>query len=172
MKTPRATAVLAKGAYLAAEEIGTVTLSFDDRYRRRILLAIDGGRGEFLLDLPQAVRLAEGDGLRLESGGVVCVMAAQEPMLEVRAGASSLAQLAYHIGNRHLPAQIMGEMILIRQDQVIEDMLNGLGADCRKTLRPFSPEQGAYGRVPRHGHAHGRDDHHSHDDGHAHAHDG
>ncbi|WP_174511775.1 urease accessory protein UreE [Methylocella tundrae] len=158
----RATSVFPARSWPASHEVGAVTLCWDDRHRRRIRLSMDGDGGEFLLDLPQAARLAEGDGLALASGGIVRVVAAPEPLLEVRAGASSLAQLAYHLGNRHLPVQILGDVILIRQDHVIEAMLIGLGAECRTALRPFSPEQGAYGG----GHSH---DHHHHDDD-AHAH--
>ncbi len=165
----RATSVLPKASWAASAEAGTVTLCWDDRHRRRIRLSFDDGSGDFILDLPQAARLAEGDGLALESGEVVRVIAAPEPLLEVRAGTSNLAQLAYHLGNRHLPVQIVGDLILIRQDHVIEEMLIGLGADCRKAEHPFSPEQGAYGRSHEHEHArehkHGHDGHH-HDHSH------
>lgn len=177
MRPPRrAASVLLKGSWPASQEIGAVTLCWDDRHRRRIALAMDDG-GEFLLDLPQPARLADGDGLALDSGGIVRVVAAPEPLLEIRAGAATLAQLAYHIGNRHLPAEIAGDVLLIRPDHVIKDMLAGLGAECREVLRPFSPEEGAYGRLRGHahdhehdhGHAHGHAHDHSH--GHDHAHD-
>jgi urease accessory protein len=107
------------------------------------------------LDLKQPARLNDGDGLALEDGGVVRVIAASEPLLEISAGPASLARLAYHLGNRHLPVQVLDGLLLARQDRVIEEMVIGLGAACAKVERPFSPEPGAYGGG--HGHDHGHD---------------
>jgi urease accessory protein len=91
--------------------------------------------------------LHTGDGLKLEEGGFVEVKAAEEDLVEVRGrDAASFARLAWHLGNRHLPAQIEGERILIRDDHVIIDMLKGLGAEVRKVRAPFDPEGGAYGQ--------------------------
>src|SRR4029079_5646082 len=80
----------------------TVALDFDGRHRRR--LQMKGLRGlEFLLDLPEAVALRNGDRLSLEDGRVVLVKAAPEPLLEIRAAdAAKLLRLAWHLGNRHL----------------------------------------------------------------------
>ena len=130
---------------------GTVTLGFDDRYRRRMRLSTDMGEA-FLLDLPQTRVLEDGDGLALDDGTWLAVRAAPEPVLEVRAASSEqLARLAWHIGNRHLAAQMLADRILIRADAVIEDMLRGLGADLRRIDAPFTPERGAY---DDHGHHH------------------
>jgi len=41
-------------------------------------------------------------------------------------GPEQLARLAWHIGNRHLQAQIERARILIREDHVIAHMLVGL----------------------------------------------
>jgi urease accessory protein len=131
-----------------------VTLCWDDRHRRRVLLSQDGEGGEFLLDLKQPARLNDGDGLALEDGGVVRVIAAPEPLLEISAGSCSLALLAYHLGNRHLAVQVLDGSLLIRQDHVIEEMVIGLGAKCAKVERPFSPEPGAYGGGRGHDHGH------------------
>jgi urease accessory protein len=43
-------------------------LQHDDRHRRRFAMRGEGGL-EFLLDLPEATRLADGDGLVLEGRG-------------------------------------------------------------------------------------------------------
>ena len=100
---------------------------------------------EFLLDLPRTTVLRGGDGLKLEDGRVIVVAAADEPLLEVTAAdPQQLARLAWHIGNRHLPAQMAAGRILIREDSVVEDMLKGLGATVRHVAEPFSPEPGAY----------------------------
>ena len=136
----------------------SVVLDYDARHRRRI--AMDGASGlAFLLDLPKAVALRHGDGLVLEDGRMVEVHAAAEPLIEIRAGNPHLLlRLAWHLGNRHLPAQIEPERILIRPDHVIADMLRGLGAEVSEVDEPFDPEGGAYA-----GHAAGYGHHHDHD---------
>src|SRR5215469_11160010 len=123
---------------------GTVTLAYDERHRRRIKLVTDSGE-DFLLDLPRATVLERGDGLALDDGGWIEVQAAREPLLEVRASsAKTLAQIAWHIGNRHLPAQILADRILLHEDPVIREMLRGLGAMLAQVEAPFTPERGAY----------------------------
>jgi urease accessory protein len=139
---PRATQVLKAGSWQAAP-VDRITLSYDERHRRRLRFLAEGGT-EFLLDLSRTTVLQGGDGLRLEDGRVILVAAADEPLLEVTAAPEQLARLAWHIGNRHLPAQIATRRILIREDSVIEDMLKGLGATVRHVAEPFTPEPGAY----------------------------
>jgi urease accessory protein len=168
---PRATAVAASGAWPEAEARDTVTVDFDDRFRRRKLYTGEGGLA-FLLDLPEAQVLRDGDGLALASGGFVRVKAAPEPLVEVTAqDPQHLLRLAWHLGNRHLPAEIDAGRILIRHDHVILRMLEGLGATVRKVDAPFNPEGGAYGehnRTPGHHHAHGHEHGHHHHDHHHH----
>ena len=165
----------------------TVVLDFDDRHRRR--MAMTGTRGlEFLLDLEEAVALRGGDALVLEDGRLIEVVAAPEPLVEIRgADPHHLVRIAWHLGNRHLPTQIVGKGLRIRRDHVIEDMVRGLGARVIVIEAPFDPEGGAYAGGGHAGHGHGHDhhahhshDHHHHDHdkhdhdhhyGHSHAHD-
>ncbi|WP_309085189.1 urease accessory protein UreE [Chelativorans sp.] len=141
----------------------TITLDETARHRRRMAMRSDGGI-EFLLDLPHASLLAHGDGLLLDDGRVIEVRAAPEPLYEVRGrDARHLLALAWQLGNRHLPAEIAEDRILIRRDHVIRDMLKGLGATVAEITAPFSPEGGAY-----HTHAHGHDHSHAHGHGHHH----
>ncbi|TWT00313.1 urease accessory protein UreE [Reyranella sp. CPCC 100927] len=153
-----ATAVARAGAWAVAEQVDTITLIYDDRYRRRLRLLGDNGT-DFLLDLPEPRVLRDGDGLALAEGGYVKVKAADEPLVEIRARDSALfTRLAWHLGNRHLPTQIDGDRMLIRDDHVIVDMLAGLGADVRRVSAPFNPEGGAYGQHNHdltHPHRHG-----------------
>jgi urease accessory protein len=123
---------------------GSINLDAQARHIRRRLLVT--GQGEdILVDLEKPVHLREGDGLLLEDGRVIAIHAAAEGLLEVRArDAVHHAQLAWHIGNRHLEAQIEAERILIRPDHVIEKMLQQQGATIRHVTEPFSPEPGAY----------------------------
>lgn len=154
------------GHWPVQEAQAVVTLDFDARFRRRMMLTTDGG-DEVLLDLAKPVAMAGGDGLRLAGGGWLRIEAAPEALIEVRAETPhALLRLAWHLGNRHLPAEIREDAILIRPDHVIEEMLTGLGAGLARVVRPFQPEGGAYGdpATPGGHHHHG----HSHDHGHGH----
>ena len=87
--------------------VDTITLDRQSRYRRRLVLKTDAGR-ELMLDLAEATYLADGDGLLLQDGGVVLVKAAAEELMEIHAAdALGPARIAWHLGNRHTPAQIM-----------------------------------------------------------------
>lgn len=162
----RALRVVAAGDWHGSP-VDTVVLDFDQRRRRRI--AMTGVRGlSFLLDLPETVALRHGDGLGLEDGGIVEVSAAPEPLAEIRAhNADHMIRIAWHLGNRHLPTQMVGRKLRIRRDHVIEDMARGLGAEVTAIEAAFDPEGGAYAHGGRHHHAHHHHhaDDHSHDDG-------
>ena len=170
----RAIAIARAGTWPTESARDRITLGFEDRFRRRIRLSADGGL-DFLLDLEEATVMRAGDGLRLDDGsGHVLVQAAEEPLVEITAPTpGDLARLAWHLGNRHLPAEIGVERILIRDDHVIVDMLRRLGAHVRHVRAPFNPEGGAYGQHNhdfQHPHAHRHDHGHSHDHDHAHDH--
>ncbi len=150
----------------SGEPADTIVLDYEDRYRRRI--AMTGVRGlAFLLDLPEAVMLRAGDGLLLDDGRIVEVVAAPEQLAEIRgADAAALVRIAWHLGNRHLPTELRKKSLRIRRDHVIEDMARRLGAAVVEIEAPFNPEGGAYvAAAPVHGHDH---DHHDHDHGHDH----
>ena len=125
----RASQVARAGLWHAADAIDRVVLDADERHRRRIVLTTEGGT-RFLLDLPHATALRDGDGLMLEDGSVVRVVGKSEPLVE-----------------------IAGERLRIRRDSVLEEMLRGLGAQLSFIEAPFQPEPGAYG------HAHRQDAH-------------
>jgi len=138
----RAHTALKAGAWDRDRRAGTVTLSYLERHRRRLRLVTDQGE-PLLLDLAKAMLLGDGDGLETDDG-VVEVKAANEALLEIRAGSAGLARLAYHLGNRHLPIQLLDDRLLIRDDHVIADMVRGLGGEVRAVNVPFVPEAGAY----------------------------
>jgi len=134
--------------------VDTITLDETARHRRRVKMVSDNGI-EFLLDLPEARLLRHGEGIELDDGRVIEVVAEPEALYEVRAkDQHHLLQLSWQLGNRHLPTQIMKDHLRIRQDHVIKDMLEGLGANVSEIEASFDPQGGAYG-----GHKHG----HSHD---------
>ncbi|HEX2137391.1 MAG TPA: urease accessory protein UreE [Microvirga sp.] len=158
------------GTWAGLDAADTVVLDFDGRHRRRIALTGEGGLN-FLLDLPEAPTLRDGDGLVLEDGRIVRVRAAPERLAEIRcATAGDLVRVAWHLGNRHLPTQLLGDRLRIREDHVILDMVSRLGAEVRLVEAPFDPEGGAYGHTHGHGHDHGHDHTHGHAHSHPHAH--
>jgi urease accessory protein len=138
----------------AAGAFDRVVLDYADRFLRRKRLATAAGAALFV-DLPETVSLDDGDALVLDDGRLVRVTAKPEPLLEIFAPATELARLAWHIGNRHTPAEIADGRILVQRDHVIEQMLRQLGADLRPVELPFRPEGGAYGIGRTHAHHHG-----------------
>ncbi|ABK43546.1 UreE urease accessory domain protein [Magnetococcus marinus MC-1] len=161
----RAIAVQGAGSWAQAERVGSITLPYDQRFRRRIQWQDDAG-SPFLLDLSRPVLLGHDDGLLLDEGGIIQVIAAQEPVLEIiPRDAQNAARLAWHVGNRHTPAQILvGGVMRIHEDHVLMAMLQGLGATVHRVMAPFAPEGGAYGGgSAQHGHDHGGQSHeHAH----------
>ncbi|PZF75333.1 urease accessory protein UreE [Aestuariivirga litoralis] len=131
---------------------GRAVLDHGQRHLRRCRLDLADGQ-KLLVDLPETVALGSDDVLLLEDGGAIAIIAAEEPLLEV-AGRDPvhLVELAWHIGNRHLPAEIAGGRIFILRDHVIKAMLEGLGARVSEVVRPFNPLRGAYSGHGAHAH--------------------
>ena len=127
----------------------TVTLDYEGRFLRRKRLTTDKGES-FLVELPETRSLSSRDAFVLDDGRIICITPASEPLVVVKH--SNLARIAWHIGNRHTPCQIENAYLLIRQDQVLESMLNKLGAQLCTKHAAFTPEGGAYGHGRTHGH--------------------
>ena len=150
----RAIAVHCRGQWPERAAFGAITLAYVDRHRRRIRLAADSGE-TFLLDLPRATHFADGDGLELEDGGYIRICAAAEPLLEIEAAdAAALLRIAWHLGNRHLPLQVLGDRLRIRADHVLAEIVAGLGGRLTAVEAPFDPESGAYAAGSRDLHRH------------------
>ena len=152
----RATSVIRKAAVKADKITGTVVLTHEDRQRRRVMLTMVAGT-DFLLDLDKATDLNAGDALKLEDGSLVLVDAAAQDLLEIRAESPlRLMRVAWHIGNRHTPAEITDDALYIEDDHVLAEMIRGQGCSLVKVMRPFKPERGAYDHGGHdHGHDHG-----------------
>ena len=132
----------------------SITLSYDDRFRRRIVMRTDGGK-EFLLDLVKTTELRSGDLIALDDGEYVEVKAAYEKLMKATSNDPKLIlRAAWHIGNRHLSCEIQTNKILLRFDHVILQMLENLGLTLEIINQPFNPEGGAYGEFRTTGHKH------------------
>ncbi|TIQ04028.1 MAG: urease accessory protein UreE [Mesorhizobium sp.] len=161
-KFPRAVSVLTAG-----EARAVTPYAHDERHLRRRVIELAGG-DRVLVDLPEPIALNDRDRLVMEDGRHIEIVAAEEPLYDIRAeSAVHLAELAWHIGNRHLAAAIEANRILILRDHVIKTMLEGLGATVSDVSEPFVPVRGAYSG---HGHGHAEAHAHSHAEVHSHAH--
>jgi urease accessory protein len=146
------------GSWDAKNAADEVLLDFDGRHRRRHMMTGEQGLS-FLLDLPRAATLRDGDGLLLDDGRIVRVRSAPERLIEIgAANMGALMRIAWHLGNRHLPTQLMGERLRIRYDHVILEMVQGLEGTTAVVDAPFDPEGGAFGHGGGHHHHH-----HDHD---------
>jgi urease accessory protein len=149
----RATSVVRKLAVKAERVCDSVTLDHEHRHRRRIRLTSDCDL-EFLLDLDKASGLDDGDALKLEDGRLILVKAAPQLLLEIKAeNPLRLLRIAWHIGNRHTPAEITADAIYIEEDHVLAEMVRGQGCSVTPVTRPFRPEGGAYDHEHAHSHA-------------------
>ena len=132
----------------------SVTLNYDNRYRRRIVLKTDGGK-DFLLDLAKTTELRSGDLIELEDGRFIEVKAASEKLMKATSNEPLLIlKAAWHIGNRHLSCEIQIDNLTLRFDHVILHMLENLGLTLEVINQPFNPEGGAYGDTRTTGHQH------------------
>lgn len=166
----RATSIVRKLAVKPDKVVDAVVLDHEARHKRRATFKAERGL-EFLLDLPQAAILDDGDALKLEDGRLIQVKAAAQKLVEITTSSPErLLRLAWHIGNRHTAAEIGEGAIYIEEDHVLIEMVRGLGAATRIVERPFRPERGAY-HHDSHEHAHGHDHSHEHDHDHHHDHE-
>lgn len=134
----------------------TVTLSYEQRVRSRLKVTLDNGETAGL-HLPRGNQLQQGDKLLAESGELVEVIAAAEPVSTVRvADPLMLARACYHLGNRHVALQIDTGFIRYQHDHVLDAMIEGLGLSVGFDKAPFTPEPGAYDAG---GHQHSTHDH-------------
>ena len=132
----------------------SVTLNYDNRYRRRIAMKTDGGK-DFLLDLAKTTELRSGDLIELEDGRFIEVKAASEKLMKATSDEPLLIlKAAWHIGNRHLSCEIQMDNLILRFDHVILKMLENLGLTLEVINQPFNPEGGAYGDTRTTGHQH------------------
>ncbi|EKY4492633.1 urease accessory protein UreE [Escherichia coli] len=143
-----------------AQTTASVTLPVDMRVKSRIKVTLNDGRQAGLL-LPRGLLLRDGDILSNENGDeFIKVIAADEAVSVVRcADPFMLAKACWHLGNRHVPLQIMPGELRYHHDHVLDDMLRQFGLDVDFAYLPFEPEAGAYASKS---HAHNHDQEHSH----------
>jgi urease accessory protein len=135
----------------------SVALAYDERKRSRLKVTLASGR-EAGIFLERGDHLHDGDKLAAEDGAaVVEILAAPERLIEALADSPLLfARAAYHLGNRHVPVQILpsasGGRLRFQTDHVLAEMVRGLGCTVSESEAPFQPESGAYGAHGGHHH--------------------
>lgn len=130
-----------KLASAGVQAAGRVSLAYEHRQRSRQRATLDSGE-EIGMVMPRGEILRGGDRVLASDGRVFEVVSAPEKLLHIEA--PSLARIAYHLGNRHVPMQIGDGFLRIAEDHVLENMLRGLGASVARIEAPFEPESGAY----------------------------
>jgi urease accessory protein len=149
---------------------GQLRLAFEQRQKSRLKTKLVSGE-EVALMLPRGEILRGGDLVTASDGRVIEVVAEAEKLLHIES--DSLAKIAYHLGNRHVPVQVGGGFLRIAADHVLEEMVKKLGAKVSAVEAPFEPEAGAYagGHHQHEEMGHGgkiHDHHHDHDHDHKH----
>jgi urease accessory protein len=163
----RAIAILRAGQTRNGDVIDTLLLDYEQR--RALAGALTGLKGTPVeIALPDA-RLATDDCLILEDGTLVEVVARPEPLIEARAAnVADMARLAWHLGDRHIPAELHELRLRVRRDPAVEKLLESLGAKLLAIEAPFEPEGGAYAGGGHDHHHHGAHGHGHGDHGHDH----
>lgn len=139
----------------------TLVLDYDQRQKCRMRVTTECGQdvGVFL---PRGESLHDQDILKTTDGRYIRVQAAKETLSEVLCDDTwMLARAAYHLGNRHVPLQVLPGILRYQTDYVLDDMIKQLGLDVKIVQAPFQPEKGAYHSHGGHGHSHG-DGKHAH----------
>ena len=123
----------------ARHSIDSVILAPDQRRLQTARLTGVNGTPIGLM-LPQPVMLRMGDAFELDGGDLVEIVVEPEPLTEIRGNdLTHLARLAWHLGDRHVPIQVLANRIRLRRDAALETMLTALGARLaadRGTVRP------------------------------------
>jgi urease accessory protein len=162
---PRAIRLLPVGTF-NLPVTDTLILTHEERRSQRA--SVISTRGVAIeLDLPASITLHTDDILALDSGALVDVVAAPEPLIEVRAELAMLARLAWALGDRHVPVQILANRVRLHRNADLLPLIASLGCKAVDIEAPFEPEGGAYAVAAHdhhpHGYAHNHDDHEHHD---------
>ena len=128
---------------------GRLHLPFDRRQKSRQRATLESGE-EVAIVLARGEVMRGGDLVVAAEGQVIEIVAEREGVMHVESDGNSLARIAYHLGNRHVPVQVGDGWLRFAADAVLSKMVEGLGARVAAIEAPFEPEAGAY--APHHRH--------------------
>ena len=122
-----------------------LTLSSDQRRVFRGKRISDCNQ-ELQLQLPREGKLNDGDILLTNHEMIfVQIIAQKENLIEITAKTNlELIKVAYHLGNRHVEIEINENILFIKSDYIIEELLKNFNVVFLKVEKKFFPELGAF----------------------------
>ena len=122
----------------------TVELRWSQRKRNGLETTDSQGRAVGIA-LPAGSVLRGGDVLVADDGSLLRVLAAAEPLLQVRpcaehGTAADLLRAAYRLGGRHVEAELRPEGLLVAPDTAVAAWLRAMHLDVTETQAPFEPD--------------------------------
>jgi urease accessory protein len=138
----------------ATRAVDVVVLNYERRrHCRGTLLGTKGT--QLFVEFAEPMLLHGGDALLLDTGDIIEVAAEPEALIEIRAAhLTTLARIAWALGDRHVPVQILSDRLRLRPDAPLEAVLRDLGGKVEAIVAPFDPEGGAYRSDDGAGHQH------------------
>jgi urease accessory protein len=127
-------------------------LAHVERTRSRLATVLPDGTAVAVL-LPRGTVLRNGMVLTSDDGTVGVVEAVPQLLARISGEPLPLLRATYHLANRHVPAQLAADHLLIERDPVLERMLHSFDVRIDHVELPFDPEPGAF-----EGHSHARED--------------
>jgi len=118
--------------------VDTVALTWEQRQKSRQKLRTLRGT-EVALALPTGSRLQAGDLLPTTEGWITVTLAPEEVLLIRPRSLRESAFVAYQIGNRHLPLEIVEDGLKTLYEPVLEAYLGQQGVPVERTQLPFTP---------------------------------
>jgi urease accessory protein len=129
-----------------------LVLPYEQREKSRLRATLRSGEEAAVFTVRGSI-LRDGDLMTGSDNRVIRIAAAAEAVYRVECPTPhQLLRCAFHLGNRHTQTQLGDGFLRIRQDPVLKDMLQGLGATVSEENAAFEPEAGAYSSGS---HAHG-----------------
>ena len=117
----------------------TLILGREDRGRGRQRVRTQKGI-EIALAFPTGTVLKDGDILHVDERSYIAIEAAKEEVLVIYPiNITDCAEIAYEIGNRHLPISVKEGKILTPRDGLLEEFLKRNGISYQLTEEIFEP---------------------------------
>jgi urease accessory protein len=129
-----------------------LVLDHEERRSTRGRVTLSDGR-EAVLRLSRGTVLSAGDYLSSPEGVLVRVEDALEDLMEIASKDScQLAELAWHLGNRHAPVMIEGHKLYFLPDPALIALVRSLEFSVMRLKAPFHPLTLSNCHAHTHGH--------------------
>ncbi|MFB3164873.1 urease accessory protein UreE [Neobacillus sp. 179-J 1A1 HS] len=126
-----------------------VYLESDLLVKRIQRVITDHGR-EIGIRLKDNKDLVDGDILHMDEKNMIVISVKEDDVLVIMpTSIGQMGDIAHQLGNRHLPAQFVGDEMLVQYDYLVEKLL-------KQVKVPYKRENRKVGQAFRHiGHSHG-----------------